>query len=103
MGNYHDFKCERCDFTAQCSHGRDRGFKALVQPLYCTKCKVLRNVRIGNYVSDESTDFVTTLRDVVPICRECNESNNLQLWDGMTCPKCGNSPLLMRDSGICWD
>lgn len=103
MGRYYDFKCEKCDFTARCSHGRDRGFVRVVQPLYCSKCKVLRNIHIGNYVRD-STEFTGyRVEDLKPVCGECNESQYLQLWDGMSCPKCLSTPLLMKDAHISWD
>ena len=38
-----------------------------------------------------------------PVCKECHQTDTLTVWDGMTCPKCGNAPLLMRDTLICWD
>jgi len=101
MGNLYDFKCENCDFTTRCSHGRDRGFVALVQPLYCTECKVLKNIHIGNYVRDTNANY--RIEDVMPICKGCNQTETLKVWDGKTCPKCGTSPLLMRDTLICWD
>ena len=103
MGNYYDFKCEKCDFTTRCSHGRDRGFVVIVQPLYCSKCKVLKNIRIGKYVRDDSEFTGHRIEDQKPVCGECDESEHLQLWDGMTCPKCQFAPLLMRDTWICWD
>lgn len=75
----------------------------VVQPLYCTKCRALRNVHIGDYVKDDKEFTGYRVQDLKPVCSECNESQHLQLWDGMTCPKCQNRPLLMRDSWICWD
>lgn len=101
MGTLYDFKCEKCDFTTRCSHGRDRGFVALVQPLYCTGCKVLKNIHIGNYVKDANAGY--RIEDVMPMCGECEQTDNLKVWDGKTCPNCGSSPLLMRDTLICWD
>lgn len=65
MGNLYDFKCERCEFTTRCSHGRDRGFVALVQPLYCTECKVLKNIHIGNYVRDANAGY--RIEDVIEL------------------------------------
>ena len=103
MGSLYDFKCEKCIFTTRCSHGRDRGFVRLVQPLYCTKCKILKNVHIGNYVRNEAEFTGYRVEDLKPVCGECGESQYLQLWDGMTCPNCRNVPMLMRDSWICWD
>jgi len=101
MGNLYDFKCEKCEFTTRCSHGRDRGFVVLVQPLYCTECKVLKNIQIGNYVRDANAGY--RVEDVMPVCGECEQTDTLKVWDGKTCPKCGTSPLLMRDTWICWD
>jgi len=103
MGNLYDFKCEKCDFTTRCSHGKDRGFVAIVQPLYCASCKVLKNIRIGTYVKDESQSGGQKIEHVLPVCKECHQTNTLKVWDGMTCPQCGNVPLLMRDTLICWD
>jgi hypothetical protein len=103
MGNYFDFKCEECDFTAQCSHGRDRGLTAIVQPLYCSKCKVLKNIHIGKYVVDKTQITGQKIEKIKPICTQCYESSYLQLWDGRTCPQCRNEPLLMKDAWICWD
>jgi len=103
MGEYYNFKCEKCHFIAQCSHGRDRGFTHIVQPLYCFKCKVLKNIHIGNYVRDDSQINGQGIQNIKPICTECEESGYLQLWDGKTCPKCRNDPLLMSDAGISWD
>ena len=101
MGKHFDFKCENCDFTARCSHGRDRGFVALVQPLYCVECKVLKNIHIGNYVRGTASDY--KIEDLMPVCGKCNQTETLKVWDGKTCPKCENSPLLMRETLICWD
>ena len=101
MGTLYDFKCEKCDFTTRCSHGRDRGFVVIVQPLYCTKCKILKNIHIGKYVRNGTSGY--KVEDVMPICGGCSQTNDLKVWDGKTCPNCRNSPLLMRDTLICWD
>ena len=82
MGTLYDFKCEKCDFIIRCSHGRDRGFVALVQPLYCTGCKVLKNIHIGNYVKDVKAGY--RVEDVMPVCGECEQTDNLKVWDGKT-------------------
>lgn len=29
MGDYYDFKCEKCDFKTRCSNGKDRGLLLL--------------------------------------------------------------------------
>ena len=42
MGNAYDFKCPMCHFETTCSKGIDRGFRIQVEPMYCTKCKVLQ-------------------------------------------------------------
>lgn len=101
MGSLFDFKCEKCSFTSRCSNGQDRGFEVLVQPLYCTKCKILKNIHIGDYVRDETAGF--KIINVIPTCEGCSQSDTLITWDGKTCPNCGSSPLLMRDLLICWD
>ena len=103
MGDYYDFKCEKCDFITRCSHGRDRGYVVIMQPLYCSKCKVLKNIHIGNYLSDKTEATGYKIEDVQPVCGDCSESQYLHPWDGKTCPRCGNTPLLMRDTLICWD
>ena len=53
MGNTYEFKCPDCDFQVTCSRGVDRGFTIEVQPMFCSKCKVLKNIHIGNYIEDE--------------------------------------------------
>ena len=103
MGNLYNFKCDGCGFTAECSHGKDRGFVAVVQPLFCSKCKTLKNIRIGSYVADKSQLTGYRIDDVMPVCDICKESKYLRLWDGMTCPICQKSPLWMKDAWICWD
>ncbi len=61
MGNAYDFKCPICHFETTCSKGIDRGFRIQVEPMYCTQCKVLKNIVMGNYVEDYSS---TTHREI---------------------------------------
>ena len=79
MGNLYDFKCEKCEFTTRCSHGKDRGFVAIVQPLYCASCKVLKNIRIGTYVKDESQSGGQKIEHVLPVCKGCHQTELLSI------------------------
>ena len=101
MGDYYDFKCEKCDFITRCSHGRDRGFVMIAQPLYCSKCKVLKNIHIGNFPKDE---FGTTQLELLDrICQKCNAGEYLTKWNGMDYPSCGHFRMKHRRSNILWE
>ena len=103
MGNLYEFKCEHCGFNTTCSNGRDRGFTSIVQPLYCSECKTLKNIHIGDYVREEGPLTGNRIKNVLPICKTCNSGEYLKLWDGKTCPCCFLEPMLYRDTWIVWD
>ncbi len=96
MGSLYDYKCPDCGFTARCSHGHDRGFRVAVESLFCSKCKILKNVTVGLYSNDG-------YKSEIPICKTCQQSESLSRWDGTTCPICSHVPMLYRDTYIAWD
>ena len=101
MGNTYEFKCPDCDFQTSCSRGVDRGFTIQVQPMYCSNCKVVKNIHIGNYVRNLEGNI--HLESIARVCKTCETGKYLQEWDCHTCMSCGKVGILFRDSGICWD
>ena len=101
MGNAYDFKCPFCHFEASCSKKIDSGFRIQVEPMYCSKCKVLKNIHIGNFPKDEFGKTQLELLD--RICEKCNTGEHLTSWNGMDCPICGHFRMKQSKFEICWD
>ena len=101
MGNIYDFKCPMCDFRSSCSKGIDRGFRIQVEPMYCTQCKVLKNIVMGNYVEDYLS--TTQFEPIERICKKCETGEYLTEWNTMDCPSCGHFRMKHRRSDILWD
>ena len=101
MGNAYDFKCPMCHFETTCSKGIDRGFRIQVEPMYCTQCKVLKNIVMGNYVEDYSS--TTQFEPIERICKKCETGEYLTKWNTMDCPSCGHFRMKHRRSDILWD
>ena len=100
MGITHHFKCPECNLHASCSKGIDRGFRIEVQPMYCTQCKVLANIHIGNYAEyQQKTHYLPKDK----ICKTCDTGEFLKEWDSPHCPICINVNMLIRSDEICWD
>jgi len=101
MGDRYEFKCPMCYFETTCSKGIDRGFRIQVEPMYCTQCKVLKNIHIGNFPKDafDKNQFESIDR----ICQQCNTNKYLTKWNGMDCPNCGHFRMTQNRFGICWD
>lgn len=100
MGEKFNYRCPSCGFAAQCSHGRDRGFRIAVEAMFCSECKSLKNIHTGDYVKDENAEKLVSVQ---PICNTCNKSSNLKIWDGTTCPICNHEPMQYQIYSICWD
>ena len=101
MGISYLFKCPECDFEVICSRRIDRGFTIEVQPMYCSKCKVVKDIHIGNYVYNKFGDVEH--QNLNKVCKKCDTGEFLQEWDCHTCTNCGKVGILFRDIGICWD
>ena len=96
MGEKFNYRCPECGFTAQCSHGRDRGFRLVVESLFCSECKTLKNIPVGEYVDSQ-------LMEIKPVCWTCKSSETLTRWDGTTCPICKHLPMEYDKYSICFD
>jgi hypothetical protein len=69
--------------------------------MYCSNCKVVKNIHIGNYVRNLEGNI--HLESIAKVCKTCETGKYLQEWDCHTCMSCGKVGILFRDSGICWD
>jgi len=100
MGNSFHYKCPNCDLRATCSKAVDRGFRIQVQPMFCSKCKTLKNIHIGNY---EELNNKVLIHAVIKLCKTCNSGEFLNEWDSISCPSCKDTNMLIANSEICWD
>jgi hypothetical protein len=75
MGAKFNYKCSKCRFIAQCSYGKDRGFRTAVEAMFCKECKTFKGIQFGTYILDRSGKKLVPTR---PICNKCNKSDTLQ-------------------------
>ena len=101
MGSLYEFNCPICNFHTECSKGVDRGFKIKVEPMFCTNCKTLKNIHIGNYFEDKFDE--TQIQLIERICKDCLTGKYLISWNKMGCPCCGHFLMLSKDTYITWD
>ena len=96
MGEKYNFKCSSCGFTATCSNGRDRGFRLVIEPLFCSTCKSLSNIPVGEYKDN-------LLLPIKTVCWTCKSSETLSKWNGTTCPICNKASMQYSGFPICFD
>ena len=101
MGAYYIFTCPGCDYKAEVSGGKDRGFFTLIQTMTCMDCSILIDVKVGHYEQDRETG-----KDIfVPEngkCPECLGSNIVAWEKERPCPKCDGT-MEQGDESAIWD
>lgn len=101
MGELNFFECSSCNYHAEVSGGKDRGFVAFTQTKVCQDCRQVVDVLVGE-AGKLSGPKATTIPKAKQQCPTC-KGHNLKVWKGRACPKCGGK---MKKGGglICmWD
>lgn len=101
MGQLYGFECPSCGYHTEVSGGKDRGFVAFTQTKVCQDCKQVVDILIGK-AAELSAAKEITIPKAKQQCPDC-KSNNLKVWKGRTCPKCG-AKMNKGGGAICmWD
>jgi len=100
MGTKFTYQCNKCDYSAHISGGRDVGMIVKTNTYICNKCKDIVDV-ITEYWTD-----VTINESRIGKCPKCNSSEYLEEWDNKKspCPKCDGTMNVSPNTVITdWD
>ncbi|OHB44928.1 MAG: hypothetical protein A2178_02385 [Planctomycetes bacterium GWC2_49_10] len=89
MGSIYRYKCAACNYQAEVSGGKDRGFEIFTETKVCLNCKEVMDV--GTDVVKDMKSAKRIKRDLAkskPHCPVCG-SEKIRPWKDCTCPKCG--------------
>jgi len=100
MGKKVTYQCEKCDYSAHISGGRDVGMMVKTNTFVCAICNELVDV-VTEFWTDETPD-----ESIIGKCPKCNSSENLEEWNSKKrpCPKCDGTMKKSPKKGITmWD
>lgn len=100
MGKKVTYQCNKCDYSAHISGGRDVGMIVKTNTYVCDKCKEIVDV-ITEFWTDVATD-----ESAIGKCPKCNFSKYLKEWDNKKCPcpKCDGIMKVSSETEITmWD
>lgn len=78
------YKCGKCGY--HCDNYEGRGFFGQkISMVVCQKCRAVQPLTVGGVIADVAPSFSSEYGRLCPQCM----SDDLTIWDGHTCPKCG--------------
>lgn len=83
MGQISKFTCPGCNYEAEVSGGRDRGFFSRTATIACEQCKMLYDVLVGK--ADSADGFEATVWTAVSITVIIAWSSESWLRSGCGC------------------
>lgn len=100
MGTINEYRCSKCDYSAQVSGGTDCGFEVYTKTVYCGDCAELVDV-VTAFTDSESKHIGYDAE--IGLCPECCKGKHLADWnDGDPCPKC-RGKMEEGDYKMMWD
>lgn len=78
------FSCSECGYECHSYSGRGF-FGQTISMVVCMHCRTVQPLTVGGIIADVAPSFATEYGRLCPQCM----SQDLRLWDGRTCPKCG--------------
>ena len=78
------YRCRQCDYEAEIYEGKGL-FGQHITPVSCPDCHTIQHLVVGGVIGDVAPSFRS---EVGRLCLRCG-SENIRIWDGSTCPKCG--------------
>ena len=84
MATRSTYKCSNCGY--ECDSYEGRGFFGQkISQVVCMDCHTVQSLTVGGIIADVVPSFSTEYGRLCPACM----SQDLRIWDGHTCPKCG--------------
>lgn len=77
--------CSKCGYECHSYSGRGF-FGQKISMVVCLGCNTVQPLTVGGMIAEIAPSFSS---EYGRLCPECM-SKDLRLWDGHTCPKCGN-------------
>jgi len=101
MGTLFEFRCNKCDYTAEVSGGKDCGMVAVVRTMVCRNCRELVDVTIGRRGREGLTGDADYDRGI-GICPRCNGAEVTSWGRSRPCPRC-DGKMRKGESTVLWD
>lgn len=90
--------------AAEVSGGADRGFYVETQSVWCQKCFVLQDVKVGEDKSESQyPPLVQHFTAVKPVCSLCSSQEVLPWQHGQPCPKCSDVVARSKEPIVLFD
>ena len=80
------YRCEVCGYEADVYEGYGL-FKQHISLMFCPECQTLQNIVVGGIIGEVAPSYQSEYGRLCPKC----SSVNMRMWDGHTCPQCGNT------------
>lgn len=78
------FCCTKCGYRCEGYEGSGF-FGQRISTVVCRHCRTVQPLTVGGVIADVVPSFSTEYGRLCPQCM----SDELTIWDGHTCPKCG--------------
>lgn len=84
MAKKQRYVCTHCSY--ECENFEGRGFfNQRISMVVCMHCHTVQPLTVGGMIAEIAPSFSSEYGRLCPQCM----SDDLRLWDGKTCPKCG--------------
>ncbi len=91
MGTWYQFHCKDCRLDAVVSGGYDRGICIQTRTMFCTQCKALHDVLLGNTGDDRVTESDRVDPQNIGKCPKCRGVELIPWKAEEPCPRCGGA------------
>ena len=86
-------RCPACSY--ECEQYSGRGFFGQkISMVVCLSCKTVQPLTVGGVIADVVHSFSSEYGRLCPSCM----SDDIRIWDGKTCPKCGGTMFVAGES-----
>lgn len=86
------YRCQGCGYEADTYEGYGL-FKQHIATMVCPECRTLQNIVAGGIIGEVAPSYSTEYGRLCPNC----SSQDIRLWDGTTCPRCGAAMAFTGD------